>query len=46
MKEEWSVTDVTALGAPDRAERSIYGVIMAGHFLADSDHICWQGAIL
>ena len=78
MKIEWSVTNVTAVSYPDRAERAIctilgmilaepffgqfnvppvgspnraeqraiLGVILAGHFLAKSGHICGQGATL
>ena len=30
MKVEWLVTDVIAAGSPDRAERAILGVILAG----------------
>ena len=29
MKTEWLVADVTAIGAPDRAERAILEVILA-----------------
>ena len=29
MKIEWSVTDVTVVESPDRAERSILGVILS-----------------
>ena len=32
MKIEWMVTDVTAVRSPDRAERAILGVILAGRF--------------
>ena len=32
MKIEWLVTDVTVIGSPDRAERAILGVILAGRF--------------
>ena len=32
MKREWLVTDVSAVGSPDRAERPILGVIVAGRF--------------
>ena len=46
MKIEWLVTDVTAVGSPDRAERAILGVILAGHFLAGSGQICGRGGIL
>ena len=34
MKIEWLVTDVTAIGTPDRAERAVLGVDLAGRF-------CW-----
>ena len=30
MKIEWLVTNVTAVRTPDRAERAILGVILAG----------------
>ena len=33
MKIEWLVTDVTAVGSPDRAERASLGVILAGCFV-------------
>ena len=46
MKVEWLVTDVTAVGSLGRAERAIFGVILAGLFLANSDRICDQGATL
>ena len=29
MKIEWLVTDLTAVGSPDRAERAILGMILA-----------------
>ena len=32
MKIEWLVTNVTAVGSPDRAKRAILGVILAGDF--------------
>ena len=32
MNIEWLNTDVTAVGCPDRAERAILGVILAGLF--------------
>ena len=32
MKMEWLVTDVKAVGSPDRAERDILGVTLAGRF--------------
>ena len=30
MKRKWLVADITAVGPPDRAERAILGVILAG----------------
>ena len=30
MKIEWLVTNVTAVGAPGRAKRAIWGVLLAG----------------
>ena len=44
MKIEWLVTDVTAVGDPDRAKRAILGVILVGHFLANPGRICGQGS--
>ena len=32
MKIKWFVTDVTAVGTPDRAERAILKLILAGPF--------------
>ena len=32
MKIEWLVTDATAVGSPDKAERAILGVILARYF--------------
>ena len=32
MKIEWLVANVAAVGSPDRVERSILGVILAGRF--------------
>ena len=46
MKIEWLVIDVTAVGSPDRAERAILGVILAGRFFANSGRICGRGATL
>ena len=46
MKAERLVTDITAVGSPDRAERAILGVILAGHFLANSAHFGDWGATL
>ena len=34
MKIEWLVADVTAVGFPDRAERAILWMILAGLFWA------------
>ena len=44
-KLEWLVTDVTAVGSPDRAERGILGDGF-GPFLANSGHFCGRGASL
>ena len=38
------VTNITAVGSPDRAERAILEVILAGLFLANSGCICGRGA--
>ena len=46
MKLEWLVTGVTADGSPDRAERAILGVILAGRFLDNSGCICGHGFTL
>ena len=46
MKTEGSVIDVTADGSPDRAERAILGVILAGRFLDNSGCICGHGFTL
>ena len=32
MKIKWLVADITAVGSPDRAERTILGVILAVRF--------------
>ena len=40
------VADVTAVGAPDRAEHAIFGMSLAGYFLANSNCISGWGAIL
>ena len=34
------VADATAVRSPDRAERTILGVILAGYFFANSGHFC------
>ena len=46
MKIEWIVANVTAAGSPDRAERAIWGTVLAGFFLVNSGHICGRGATL
>ena len=46
MKTEWLVGDVTAIGSPDRAERAILGMIVAGMVLANPGHISGRGATL
>ena len=45
---EWLVDNVSvsAVGTPDRAERTILGVILAGRFFPNSSHICGRGAPL
>ena len=37
MKIEWFVIYVTPVGSPDRAERAILGVILAGLFWPNQD---------
>ena len=34
MKIEWLVTNVSAVGSPDKAEHAILGVVLAGRFLS------------
>ena len=46
MKIEWLIINVTAVGSPDRAERAILEVILAGRFLANSGRICGRGTTL
>ena len=46
MKIEGLVANVTAVGSPQRAERAILGVILAGYFLANSGCSYVQGATL
>ena len=43
LKIEWLVADVRAVGFPDRAERAIWGVILAGYCFANLGRICGQG---
>ena len=38
--------DVAAFRSPDRAERVILGMILAGSFLVDLGHFCGRGATL
>ena len=42
MKIEWLVADVTAVGSPDRAERAILGVILAGRVFGQSRSFLWS----
>ena len=44
MRIEWLVTDVTAIGSPDRAERAILGGDFGSNCLANSGHINGRGA--
>ena len=46
MKLESLVADVTAVGSPDRAERAILGMILAGYFLANKGRFCGGGGTL
>ena len=46
LKIKWLVTDVTAIGSPDKEERATLRVILTRCFLANSGHICGQGATL
>ena len=46
MKLEWFVTNVTPVEFPDRAERAILGLILAGCFLANQGYFCGRGATL
>ena len=42
MKIDWSVTNVTAVGSPDRAERAILGLIVAGRVFGQSSSCLWS----
>ena len=42
LKIEWLVTDVTAVGSPDRAERSILGMILAGRCFGQFRTYLWS----
>ena len=50
MKIKWLIADVTAVRSPDRAERAILGVILAGHcfaqfrlyLLSGSHFVMWE----
>ena len=45
MKIKWLVTDITAVGSPDRVKRAILGVILAGRFFRAIQAIfCGRGA--
>ena len=46
MNIEWLVTNVTAVGSPDRAERAVLGLILARCFFANSGCIYSRGATL
>ena len=46
MRIKWLVMDITAVGSPDRAERVILGMILAGCFLVNSGLFCSRGATL
>ena len=46
MKIEWLVTDVTAVGSPDRAERAILEVIFARRFLGQIQAVFVVGELL
>ena len=46
MKIEGLVTDVTAVESPDRAERVIFGVILAGRVFGQFRPFCGRGATL
>ena len=46
MKIECLVTDVIPTRSPDRAERAVLGVILAGRFFANSGHNCGRGCTL
>ena len=41
MKTEWLVTDVTAVGSPEGAERAILEVIVAEQFFGQSRSFLW-----
>ena len=43
MKIEWWVTDVTAVGSLDKAERAILGGILAGCVFGRSRSYLWSG---
>ena len=43
MKIEWLVTDVTAVGSPDRTEHAILRVILAGRFFLPSQAVFVSG---
>ena len=46
MKTEWLVANVTAVESPERAERAMLELILAGRFLVNSDRICGWGVTL
>ena len=44
MKSECLVADVIAVGSPDRAERAIFEVILAGQFFGQFRLYVWSGS--
>ena len=44
MKIEWLFADATTVGSPDRAERAIFGVILAGRFFGQFRLYLWLGS--
>ena len=44
MEIEWFVANVTAMGSPDRAERAILGVILAGRVFGHARLFLWWGS--
>ena len=44
MKIEWLVTDVTAVGSPDKVERANWGAILAGRCFGQFRPYLWSGS--
>ena len=42
MKIEWLVANVAAVGSPDRGERAIFGVILAGRVFGQLRTYLWS----